>query len=336
MARIGVIGTTSWGTTLAMLAESAGADVTLWARSEGEAAALRSEGENRRFLPNVKLPPSINITSSSSKAFNESDLVIIAVPSNSMRANIRSVKDSISHSTVIVSATKGLEINSGKRMTQVLEEELQDRPDTRLCALSGPNLVSEIVAGKPSSSVIASSNQSIAIQVQSLLTSSKFRLYTNSDIIGVELGGALKNIVALGAGVCDGLGIGDNSKAAFMTRGLAEITRLGVAAGAEPMTFAGLAGIGDLIATCSSELSRNHHVGRELVKGKSLEQIISTMTHVAEGVGTTRATVKLAESLGVDMPIAQTTYKVLFNNLDVHQAIADLMDRDPVPEHIGN
>ena len=168
-----------------MLAESAGADVTLWARSEGEAAALRSEGENRRFLPNVKLPPSINITSSSSKAFNESDLVIIAVPSNSMRANIRSVKDSISHSTVIVSATKGLEINSGKRMTQVLEEELQDRPDTRLCALSGPNLVSEIVAGKPSSSVIASSNQSIAIQVQSLLTSSKFRLYTNSDIIGV-------------------------------------------------------------------------------------------------------------------------------------------------------
>ena len=336
MARISVIGTTSWGTTLAILAESTGADVALWARSKGEAAVLQSEGENRRFLPNVKLSPRINITSSSSEAFSESDLVLIAVPSNSMRTNIRSVKNSISHSTIVVSATKGLEINSGKRMTQVLDEELHDIPDIHLGALSGPNLVSEIVAGKPSSSVIASPDQSVAVQVQSLLTSSSFRLYTNLDIIGVELGGALKNIVALGAGVCDGLGIGDNSKAAFMTRGLAEITRLGVAAGADPMTFAGLAGIGDLIATCSSELSRNHHVGRELAKGKSLEQIVDTMTHVAEGVDTTRATVKLAESLSVDMPIAQTTYNVLFNNLDIHQAIADLMDRDPVPERIEN
>ena len=334
MAQVGVVGTTTWGTTLAIIAARAGVDVGLWARTAAEADAIRSTGENRRFLPGVKLPGGVNVTSSPSEALGEAGVVIVAVPSRTMRANARAVKDAVSASCVVVSATKGLEIDSGKRMSEVLAEEL---PQVRenLCALSGPNLAPEIVAGKLSSTVVASASQEAADRVQALLTSPRFRVYTNRDIVGVELGGALKNIVALGAGVCDGIDIGDNAKATFITRGIAEIARLGVAAGADLMTFAGLAGIGDLIATCSSTLSRNHQVGEELARGKSLKEIMGSMTQVAEGVDTTRAALRLAASLGVEMPITQVTHDVLFEGLEIRQGIADLMGREPVPEWSG-
>ena len=334
MAQVGVVGTTTWGTTLAIIAARAGVGVSLWARTQAEADEIRSTGENRLLLPGVKLPPGISVTASPGEALGGADLVIIAVPSRTMRSNARAVKDSVAPSAVVVSAAKGLEIDSGKRMSEVLAEEL---PHVRenLCAMSGPNLAPEIVAGKPTSTVVASPNQEAADRVQAVLTSPLFRVYTNSDIVGVELAGALKNIVALGAGVCDGLDIGDNAKATFMTRGVAEIARLGVAAGADLMTFAGLAGIGDVMATCSSKLSRNHHVGEELARGKSLDEIMGSMTQVAEGVDTTRAALRLAASLDVEMPITQVTHDVLFDGLEIRQAIADLMGREPVSEWSG-
>ena len=332
MARIGVAGTTSWGTTLAIVSARQELDVRLWARTEEEASRLRADGENRRLLPGARFPPSLAVTASAQEAFGDAGLVIIAVPSNSLRSNVKAIRDSLGSSTPIVSATKGLELSSGKRMSQVLQEELPASLHPVICALSGPNLAQEIVDGKPCSTVVASANEDVAKQAQSLLTSPKFRVYTNTDIIGVELGGALKNIIALGAGICDGLHYGDNAKAAVITRGLAEMGRLGVAAGGRAGTLSGLAGMGDLIATCSSPLSRNHQVGEQLASGKTISEIRANMKHVAEGVDTTAAAVTLAEKLKVEMPIAQAIYNVLFNGMAVEQAVAELMGRAPVPE----
>lgn len=335
MAKIGVVGTTSWGTTLAIITARKGVDVRLWARTEEEATRLRTDGENRRLLPGTPFPQRLQVTASRDEAFGEADLVIVAVPSSSLRANVRGISDSVLESTVVVSAAKGLEVDSARRMSQVLQEELRPSLHGSICALSGPNLASEIIEGKLSSTVVASPNEDAAKHVQTLLTSTRFRVYTNSDIIGVEFGGALKNIIVLGAGICDGLRYGDNAKAAFMTRGLSEITRLSVAAGAEPLTLAGLAGMGDLMATCSSPLSRNHYVGEELARGRNLAEIRAGMKHVAEGVDTTAAAVSLASTLGVEMPIAQATYDILFKNLAIDQAVARLMGREPRPEWVG-
>ena len=335
MAKIGVAGTTSWGTTLAIITARLGLEVRLWARTGQEAEQLRADGENLRYLPGARLPPGVEVVSSADEAFGDAELVIIAVPSRTMRTNARAIRDSIHRSAVIVSATKGLELGSGKRMSEVLAEELPSHFHSRICSLSGPNLANEIIMGKPSVTVVASANGGAAEHAQSLITSSLFRVYTNADIIGVEFGGALKNIIAVGAGVCDGMKLGENAKAAFMTRGLAEIARLGVAAGAEPMTFAGIAGVGDLIATCSSPLSRNHQLGEELARGKSLSEIRAAMIHVAEGVDTTAAAVALAEKLSVEMPIARATYDVLFNGVAIDKAISGLLGRDPAPEWVG-
>jgi glycerol-3-phosphate dehydrogenase (NAD(P)+) len=335
VARVGIAGTTSWGTTLAILGARAGQQINLWARSEDEAARLRSDGENRRHLPGVPLPDSIAVTSSADEAFGDVEAALIVVPSRTLRTNARAIGDHIASSAVVVSATKGLELGTGKRMSEILAEELPEQLVGSICSLSGPNLAPEICQGKPSSTVVASSNHDAAELVQSLISSSGFRIYTNGDIIGVELGGALKNIIALGGGVCDALDLGDNTKAAFMTRGLAEVARLGVAAGAEAITFAGLAGVGDLIASCSSPLSRNHQVGERLAHGESLDQIRASMTHVAEGVDTTAAAAGLADSLGVDMPITKATYEVLFNGVGIQDAITALLGRVPAPEWAG-
>ena len=335
MARVGVAGTTSWGTTLAILGARAGQEVNLWTRTEDEAERLRADGENHRFLPGIPLPDGITVTSSADDAFGDVEIVLIVVPSRTLRANARAIGGHIAPSAVVVSATKGLELSTRKRMSEILAEELPEQFADKICCMSGPNLAAEICQGKPSSTVIASSSLANVKHVQSLISSSGFRIYTNSDIIGVELGGALKNIIALGAGVCDALNLGDNTKAAFMTRGLAEVARLGVAAGAEAITFAGLAGVGDLIATCSSPLSRNHQVGERLARGETLEQIRASMPHVAEGVDTTAAAAGLADALGVDMPITKATYEVLFNGVSVQDAITALLGRVPAPEWAG-
>ena len=307
-------------------------EVRLWARTDDEAALLTSRNENSRFVPGSKFPRSMRITASADEAFHEARIVIVAVPSRTLRENIRNIRDSLDGSTVVVSAVKGLEFGTGQRMSQVMEEELPSSLHSGICALSGPNLAAEIVNGKPSSTVVASANADAAKRAQAVMNSPVFRVYTNDDIVGVEFAGALKNIIALGAGICDGLRYGDNAKAAFITRGLAEITRLGVEMGASPLTFAGLAGMGDLIATCSSTLSRNHHVGEQFAKGNSLPEITEAMTNVAEGIDTTAAAVKLAKRLGVDMPIAGATYDVLFKDVALEQAISGLMGRAPRPE----
>ena len=332
MAKVGVVGTTSWGTTLAVILARRGLDLRLLARTDDEASSLQEAGESQRPVSGVRFPPSLTVTTSSGEALSDADLVIIAVPSASLRGNVRRIRQSLCEQTVIVSGTKGLEVGTGRRMSEVLKDDLGPSLAAQVCVMSGPNLAGEIIQGKPASTVIASSNSEAARYAQAIITSPGFRVYTNNDIVGVELAGALKNIIALGAGICDGLNYGDNAKSAFMTRGLAEIVRLGVAAGANPMTFAGLAGIGDLITTCASKLSRNHQVGERLAGGETLDEIRSSMNNVAEGIDTTAAAMALARELKVEMPITQALHDVLFGGLALEQAVADLLQRSPGTE----
>ena len=331
MSVVTVVGATSWGTTLGIILARQGHDVRLLARTDDEALTLESRRENARFVPGFPFPDSMRARADAD-AFSGADLAILAVPSHTLRDNIRRVASDIPPGCIVVSAVKGLELNTGRRMSQILEEELPSCADRDVCALSGPNLASEIVRGMPAPTVIASPNQDAALQAQAIINSSVFRVYTNDDIIGVEFCGALKNIIALGAGICDGLELGDNAKSGFMTRGLAEIARLGISAGANPATFAGLAGMGDLVATCSSVLSRNHYVGEQLATGKSLADIRSSMQNVAEGVYTTQAALELAHRLDVEMPITQVTQDVLTGKVSAPDAVQRLMDRDPTSE----
>lgn len=329
---VAIIGTTTWGTTLGIVLARNDVPVCLVARTKSEADALDSNRRNRRFLPDVPFPPSLKIASDPEEAIAPARLVILAVPSHQLRNNIRAIRDSLTSGTIVVSAAKGLELPSGERMSQVLEQELPPEFYPGICALSGPNLAHEIVQGKISSTVIAGQDPDKTAEAQAILMTSSFRVYTSDDIVGVELAGALKNIIALGAGIGDGMDAGDNAKSSFITRGLAEITRLGVAAGANPMTFAGLAGLGDLIATCNSKLSRNHYVGEQLALGRTWPEIEESMDNVAEGVNATRAAVSMAAELNVEMPIAQTTHKVLFEGLSIQEAVAELMGRPPRAE----
>ncbi len=302
-----------------------GLQVKLWARTEQEAVELTNTGPKSPLLSDVTFPPQLSVTSSLSDSLADVKAVILVVPSQTMRQNVRLIAGHLNGSMLIVSATKGLEIGSNKRMSQVIAEEIDPRFHSNICVLSGPNLAREILCGLPAATVVAAENGSVAKVVQRLLTTPNLCVYTNTDVIGVELGGALKNIVALGAGMADGLGYGDNAKAAFITRGLTEITALGVALGANPLTFSGLAGLGDLIATCASPLSRNHYVGAELTKGRSLEDITGSMDGVAEGVSTTVAATTLARQLGLEMPITEKIYQILYEGVDPCQAVAKLI-----------
>jgi len=339
VAKVTVVGATTWGTTLGIILARKDVPVTMLVRTPEESVQLEAARETSRFLPGVEFPPSLSLSHDPQRALAldgpEPGIVILAVPSSSFRENVRRIQGAIAGEPILVSASKGLEMDTGKRMSQVLEDELPSSLHHRVCVLSGPNLAMEVVNENPSSAVVASREQSVAAEAQEVLMSPRFRVYTNEDIVGVELGGALKNIIALGAGICDGLAYGDNGKAAFMTRGLAEITRLGVAAGANPITFAGLAGLGDLVATCASPLSRNHYLGAELAAGRRLDEVLASMKNVAEGVYTTAAALKMAKELGVEMPIARATYRVLFEGLDPKQAVAELMGRPPRAESDG-
>jgi glycerol-3-phosphate dehydrogenase (NAD(P)+) len=328
MQKVAVIGTTSWGITLGLLLCGKGAEVRLWTRTEGEATRIRKTGLDTARFHDVVLPERMKVTSLMDEATDDANAVILAVPSATMRQNISHVAPHLGRSTLVISASKGLEIGSNKRMSQVIAEEIHPRSHENICVISGPNLAREIMLGLPAAAVAAAEKSGTAKKAQRLLTAPNFCVFTNSDVLGVELGGALKNIIALGAGIADGLEYGDNAKAAFVTRGLTEITALGMALGANPLTFSGLAGLGDLMATCASPLSRNRFVGQELAKGRPLEEITASMTGIAEGVTTTVAALKLAGELGVEMPIAQQVYRVLYKGLDVRQGIAELMGRE--------
>ena len=325
MLKIAIIGTTNWGITLGLMLANKGLEVRLWARTEREANELRNNGPNPTQFPDVSFPPQLVITSQIGEALDDVNAVILAVPSSTMRQNITQVESHLTKSMLVVSAAKGLEIGSNKRMSQVIAEEINPRFQSNICVLSGPNLSREIQRNLPAAAVVAAEDKNTGRKAQKLLTTPNFCVFTNSDIIGVELGGALKNIIALGAGIADGLGYGDNSKAAFMTRGLTEITALGMTLGANPITFSGLAGLGDIIATCTSPLSRNHYVGMELAKGRPLAEITDSMTEVAEGINTTLVARNMAQQLGLEMPITEKLYQILYEGADPRQVAVEMM-----------
>tara|TARA_Y100000758_G_C16049134_1_gene420920 strand:- start:759 stop:1760 length:1002 start_codon:yes stop_codon:yes gene_type:complete len=327
MEQIAVIGATTWGTTLAIHIANKGIPVSLLTRTKKETSDLVQANENTRFLPGIPFPNSLEITDSKVQALENATIFVIAVPSQSFRINLLQIKKHLNDSSIILSATKGLEKVSALRMSQIVKESLSPSISKATCVLSGPNLAKEVLLGNPSLSVVASKSAKSAQRIQHILTSNTFRIYTSSDLIGVEMGGALKNIIALGSGICDGFDFGENTKSAFITRGLAEITRLGVATGANPRTFSGLAGLGDLIATATSKLSRNRYVGQQLARGIKLSDILTGMDNVAEGVHTTTAALTLAKELKVDMPITAATARILFEDMSPHLAIAELLER---------
>jgi glycerol-3-phosphate dehydrogenase (NAD(P)+) len=331
--RVSVVGTGTWGTTLAVLVAQKGIPTTLWCRGQAEAEQLRRDNQNRTRLPDIIFPPSLTVTASLPEAASASALLLV-VPAQAMRANVRRLREYLPCSALLLSCAKGIELETGMRMTQVISEELPEA-SARIAVLSGPNLAREIAAGQPATSVVAARDSLVAGTLRTLLMSPRFRVYTNSDVLGVELAGALKNIIAIGAGFCDGLRLGDNAKAAFITRGLIEIARLGMAVGAQPLTFAGLSGLGDVIATCASPFSRNRYVGEQLALGRSLHEIQRAMRMVAEGVPTTKAARLLALRHGVEMPIVEMTHAVLFADKDPLEALVALMTRDPKDEFSG-
>lgn len=336
MPKVAIIGTTSWGITLGVVLAKKGLEVKLWARSEQEAASLGNGRFEGTLLYEATLPPGLSVTHDIDEAMSDAKAVIMAVPSQSMRRNIQVVKDYLTKSTLIISAAKGLELDTDKRMSEVIAEEIDTRFHPNICVLSGPNLYKEILGRQPAASVLAAHEEKVTRKAQRLLNNApNFCVYTNTDIVGVEMGGALKNIIALGAGIIDGLNYGDNAKAAFITRGLTEITALGVSLGASAITLSGLSGLGDLIATCASPLSRNHYVGVELTKGRSLEDITGTMKGVAEGVTTTKVVWHLAQKLGLEMPITEKIYQVLYDGLSPKEATMQLMGAETRHELTG-
>ncbi len=334
MASVGVIGSGAWGTTLALLLANKGTETILWEHRPERAVEIQQQRENTLFLPGFRFPNTLYVTSNLKEAVEGKDALLLVTPSQRMRENVRLLATYVSKETILVSASKGIEINSLKRMTEVICEELPNACK-RVAALSGPNLSREVAEGKPAAAVVAAHDQEVAVYARTLLTASNYRVYTADDVVGVELGGALKNIIAIGAGLNDGMNMGENAKAAFITRGLAELSRLGLAAGAHPMTFAGLAGIGDLIVTCASPLSRNQQLGRRLAAGQKLEYILSSTHSVVEGIYTTKAALKLAERYNVEMPITYQLSLVLFEGLDPYNAVSELMMRDPKHELEG-
>ncbi len=334
--RAAVIGTTSWGTTLALLLARQGADTLLWSRTEETARRMNDAGENLDRLPGFPFPDNLHVTPYMTQAVSDADVIIVCVPSPTFRQNLQWLKEgNPSPDTAIVSATKGLDRADGSRMGEVFAQEMGQDALSQYCVISGPNLSHEVAAGLPSSAVVASATEEMAERAQGALTSSVFRVYTSTDVAGVELGGSLKNIVAIGAGMIDGMGFGDNAKAAFISRAIAEILRLGVAAGAQPLTFSGLAGVGDLVATCYSRLSRNRYVGEELGRGRNIAQIIEELNEVCEGYNTTPAAVRLAERLNVETPITLETHRVLHEGLNPREAIQSLMGRPATTEYPG-
>jgi glycerol-3-phosphate dehydrogenase (NAD(P)+) len=319
--RIAVIGAGSWGTTVAVLA-SRNAPTVLWARRQDVADEIVRERTNTRYLPGFRLARDLEATADIAEAVREADVIVMGVPSHGFRATLEEVARHIRPWVPVISLAKGLEAGTHLRMTQVIEQVLPDHPAG---ALTGPNLAREILSGYAAASVIAMEDETIARAVQRVFKSRLFRVYTNRDVIGCEVGGALKNVIAIAAGMGDGLGVGDNTKSAVITRGLAELTRLGVAMGGQVQTFAGLTGMGDLVATCSSPLSRNRSVGEQLGRGRKLAEIVGEMHMVAEGVKTCAVVMELAERYAVAMPIAREVYGVVHLGSTPRQAYRGLI-----------
>ncbi|HHY46024.1 MAG TPA: NAD(P)H-dependent glycerol-3-phosphate dehydrogenase [Firmicutes bacterium] len=329
---VGIIGAGGWGSALSILLARNMKRVLLWSREREVVEEINTRRTNETFLPGVTFPPGVTSTIDLEYVAGSSTFLILAVPSQFLRSVAARLAPYVRPHHVILHASKGLEQSTTLRMSEVLAQELPHEVHGRIAVLSGPSHAEEVARDIPTAVVTASRSPEIARMAQELLMGPTFRVYTCHDVVGVELGGALKNIIALAAGLSDGLGFGDNTKAALMTRGLAEITRLGVRMGASPMTFAGLSGLGDLIVTCTSMHSRNRRAGIELGRGKPLSEVLSSSPMVIEGVPTTRAACRLADRYGVTMPIAKKLEAVLFEGYDPRQAVSDLMLRDPAHE----
>jgi glycerol-3-phosphate dehydrogenase (NAD(P)+) len=327
MEKIAVIGGGSWGSAIAILLAKNGYRVSLRDISEEQVIEINEERSNSKYLPEVKFPENIVATTDLEEAIRDASTVVVVVPSHAIREVAQEVKGLLAEDIIIVSATKGIEEETFLRMSEVLKDELRSQLRDNIAVLSGPSHAEEVSKGIPTTTVVASRDRELAEKVQDIFISDTFRVYTNPDILGVELGGALKNVIAIAAGISDGLGYGDNTKAALITRGLTEIKRLGGALGADPMTFAGLSGMGDLVVTCASQHSRNRRLGIKIGKGKSLEQALDEMNMVAEGVKTTRAAYFLAREVEVEVPIINQAYQVLFSGKDPQRGVNELMGR---------
>jgi glycerol-3-phosphate dehydrogenase (NAD(P)+) len=332
-ARRAIVGAGTWGTTLALHLAKRG-PVVLLTRDEEQAGELVAEHCNSRYLPDITIPVEVEVTADPAAIITADELVVFAVPAGAMRSTAARVAPAVHDDAVLLSVAKGIEHETLARMTQVIEAEIP-RAAGRIAAMSGPNLALEIARGLPASSVVAAEDEAVSLRATEMIGSRSFRLYRNRDVIGVELCGALKNIIAVAAGAAEHLGFGDNGKAGLITRGLAEITRLGIAAGANPLTFAGLAGLGDVIATCYSKLSRNHALGVELAKGRRWADIEGTLAGVAEGAYTVTSALALAARLGVEMPIAQEVHHALFEGKSVQRCLIDLLSREQKDELAG-
>jgi len=330
--RIGILGAGSWGTALAVLLCKNGHRVCMWEFDRSAADRIILDRENRAFLPGVPIPESVQISSDLDAVIHEQDVLFFVVPSHVMRSVGASVAKTLNSGPLVVSCSKGIENDSLLRMSEVLLETMPSLNPERVVVLSGPSHAEEVAQGIPTVVTAASTGSESGRIIQDILKSPSFRVYTNPDVTGVELGGALKNVIAVAAGISDGAGCGDNTKAALLTRGIVEITRLGVAMGANPMTFAGLSGIGDLIVTCTSRHSRNRYVGEQIGRGRSLHEVLESMVMVAEGVRTARSVMDLSTRYQVEMPISREVYRVLFENKPPKEALYDLMTRNPKME----
>ncbi|MFD3446116.1 NAD(P)H-dependent glycerol-3-phosphate dehydrogenase [Microbacteriaceae bacterium 4G12] len=327
MAKITVVGAGSWGTALAMVLADNGHEVRIWGNRADQLEEINERHENNRYLPGITLPHNIVGYESLEKAIEDVEHIVLVIPTKAYRDVLGKIKQLLSKPMTFIHASKGIEPDTSKRISEMIEEEIPADLIRDVVVLSGPSHAEEVALRQPTTITSASKNMQAAEEVQDLFMNSYFRVYTNPDIIGVELGGALKNIIALAAGMTDGLGFGDNAKAALMTRGLAEIGRLGRKMGANPLTFAGLTGMGDLIVTCTSVHSRNWRAGNMLGKGHSLDEVLESMGMVVEGVRTTKAAYQLANKIGVEMPITTALHEVLFNGKDVRGAVDSLMGR---------
>jgi len=329
--KVAVLVAGSWGTALASVLAANHPDVVIWSRNAEQVQEINEKHMNSRYLPEVSLPENLKATTEMEEAVNGAAAVLIVAPSKAMREVARSLKAYWREDMICIHATKGFETETMKRMSTVISEEL-GCTEGDIVVLSGPSHAEEVVRRCPTTVVVASLNQKAAAAAQDLFMNADFRVYTNRDMLGVELAGALKNIIALGAGMSDGLGYGDNAKAALLTRGLAEITRIGVEMGANPLTFSGLAGVGDLVVTATSQHSRNWRAGSMLGQGTKLDEVLNSMGMVVEGIRTTKAAHTISEKFGVQMPIADQLYQVLFEDKDPRIAVEALMGRDPKTE----
>lgn len=327
MKKIAVLGAGSWGTALAIVLADNGYDVRLWARREEQVNEINEKHRNESYLPGVALPDKIKASTVLKDVLTGIDTVLLVTPTKAMRSVLAKIAPLLTEGTTVMHASKGIEPDSLKRISEIIEEELNPHTLKAIVVVSGPSHAEEVALRQPTTVTVASKSKAACETAQDIFMNHYFRVYTNLDVVGVELGGALKNIIALGAGISDGLGYGDNSKAALITRGLAEIARLGRHMGANPFTFAGLAGVGDLIVTCTSIHSRNWRAGQMLGKGKRLDQVLHQMGMTVEGVQTTKAVYQLSKKYDVDMPISHELYYVLFKNKAPDKAVQDLMRR---------